>query len=148
MNVHKMYTIVAVAALVLLAGACSHSSTVATTNDSGEIRTQGQPTGTNVAVQSGPAVVDSNGNVYSSSAAGGAGNAANVGTNTNVQVTPQASSSNLAYSETPAPPAPAPVVVETPAPAPAPVIETPAPAPPPVETPAPAPEMHKVLHKE
>jgi hypothetical protein len=156
MNVQKMCTrfgaAAGAAALVLALGACSHAASTTTASDSGEIRTQGQPTGTTAAVMSGPAVVDQSGNIYSSSAAGGAGNAASVGNNTNVQVKPETSSSAVTYAETTPPPAPAPTVVETPAPAPV-VVETPAPAPTVVETPmASSTETtethHRRLHKD
>ena len=156
-------------ALALFMGACSHHNSVAQDQQGyGQMRTEQSAqndatSGTTVAtapapsntaasnpgtpaVISGPAQVDNTGRVYTSSAAGGAGNAASVGLNTNVNIVPKnGSTSTMTVSEQAQAPvptvttttvetAPAPVVVETPAPAPI-VVETP--AAPVVETPAP-----------
>ena len=104
------------------------------------------------AVISGPAAVDSTGRAYTSSSAGGSGNASATGLNTNVNMIPEKAKSTVvvtqspALVETPAPvivettpvPPPAPVIVETPPPAPV-IVETPAPAPVVIETPEPPP---------
>ncbi|HKB79249.1 MAG TPA: hypothetical protein VKH35_05995 [Thermoanaerobaculia bacterium] len=148
-------------ALALALGACSHTSPTAN-QQTGEIRTeaaattqpqdssqvigtapapantQGQPAAPSTpAVISGPAAVDSTGNAYTSSSAGGAGNASSVGLNTNVNIEPQPAPSTVAVTTTPAPvttETTTTVVETTPAPAPAPIVtETPAP----IETPAP-----------
>jgi hypothetical protein len=79
-----MRTTVAAAgfAALLLSGACAHSNAADTSDKSVvEVRPE-NPAETGVAP--GPALADSDGNVYSSSAAPGRGNAATVGTNTNV----------------------------------------------------------------
>ena len=68
----------------------------------------------------GPAKVDSDGNVYTSSAAPGSG-AATSGTNTNVSLVPEKPQATVAVVQTPIDP----TVVETPAP-PAVIVETPA----------------------
>jgi hypothetical protein len=170
------------AALAIALSACAHHD-ASKAEGYGQIRTEGTATTdsttavvgtapapknaegvsgtTTPAVISGPAAVDSDGRAYTSSAAGGNGNAANLGNNTNVNLIPKkvSSSSSVVVTEapvesttttvvsnSPAPiqpmitetPAPAPVIVETPAPAPV-IVETPAPAPVIVETPAPAP---------
>jgi hypothetical protein len=79
-----MRTTVAAAgfAALLLSGACAHTSSTDTAdNRVVEVRPE-DPAATGVAP--GPALADSDGNVYSSSAAPGRGNPSNVGTNTNV----------------------------------------------------------------
>lgn len=68
-------------AALLLTGACAHSNTADTTNRVVEVRPDNAA---NTGVAPGPAIADSDGNVYSSSAAPGRGNPATVGTNTNV----------------------------------------------------------------
>ena len=79
----------------------------------------------------GPAKIDESGNVYTSSAAPGSGNASTLGTNTNVNVVPDKTpATSVAYSEQPAPP-PEPVI-------------TPAP----MESSAPPPVEHPRLKKE
>lgn len=179
------------AALAIALSACAHHDPAAQAEGYGQIRTEGGTTADNNAVVvgtapapknaegvsgtttpaaiSGPAAVDSDGRAYTSSAAGGNGNAANLGNNTNVNLIPKKTSSSsvvvtqapvetttTVVSNSPAPiepmvvetPAPAPVIVETPAPAP--VVETPM-ASSTVETPAPAPEApksHRKMHKD
>jgi hypothetical protein len=174
------------AALAIALSACAHHD-AASQAGYGQIRTEGAATTadnnspvvgtapapsnaegvsgtTTPAVISGPAAVDSDGRAYTSSAAGGNGNASNLGTNTNVNLIPRKTSSEVVVTQTPvetsttvvsnspAPvepmvtetPAPAPVIVETPAPAP--VLETPM-ASSTVETPAP-PKTHRKMHKD
>jgi hypothetical protein len=179
------------AALAIALIACAHHNAASQAEGYGQIRTEGAATTadnnapvvgtapapknaegvsgtTTPAVISGPAAVDSDGRAYTSSAAGGNGNAANLGNNTNVNLIPKKTSSSevvvtqtpiestttTVVSNTPAPvepmvvetPAPAPVIVETPAPAPTPVVETPM-ASSTVETPAP-PKTHRKMHKD
>src|SRR5512140_2972434 len=104
----------AFAASLVFASACAHHNASAD-NDYGHVA-QSQPaadTSVNGTTPiPGPAKVDSSGNVYTSSAAPGSGNASSVGTNTNVSTIPaKASSTSVAYSDTP----PAqPLVTETP----------------------------------
>jgi hypothetical protein len=165
------------AALAIALGACAHHDATAD-NGYGQIRTEAPATTDNStpvvatvnapnntegvgasstpAVISGPAAVDNSGRAYTSSSAGGTGNASAIGTNTNVNLIPKKEKSSVVVtqspieesttttvvSNSPAPIVPmtteTPVVVETPAPAPV-IVETPAPAPVIVETPAPAP---------
>jgi hypothetical protein len=143
------------AALAIALSACAHHD-VAKDQGYGQIRTEapatansGATVGTTAApnnmegvgasstpaVISGPAAVDNSGRAYTSSSAGGTGNASGVGTNTNVNLIPKKTGSDMTVTETPTPvettvvtntPAPAPVIVETPAPAPV-IVETPAP---------------------
>lgn len=127
----------ATVALALFMGACSHHTSVAQDQQGyGQMRTEQSAqndttSGTTVAtapapsntqasasnpgtpaVISGPAQVDNTGRVYTSSAAGGAGNAAAVGLNTNVNIVPKnGSSSTVSVSEQT--PAPAPIVTST-----------------------------------
>jgi hypothetical protein len=180
------------AALAIALSACAHHDAASQAEGYGQIRTEGAATTadnntpvvgtapapknaegvsgtTTPAVISGPAAVDSDGRAYTSSSAGGNGNASNLGNNTNVNLIPKKTSSEVVVtqtpiesttttvvSNTPAPvepmvietPAPAPVIVETPAPAPTPVVETPM-ASSTVETPAPeAPKHHRKMHKD
>jgi ribonuclease E len=183
------------AALAMALSACAHHD-AAKAEGYGQIRTEGAATSadnntpvvgtapapknaegvsgtTTPAVISGPAAVDSDGRAYTSSAAGGNGNAANLGNNTNVNLIPKKSSSEVTVtqtpiesttttvvSNTPAPiepmvtetPAPAPVIAETPAPAPTPVVETPMASSTVDETPATtspeAPKHHRKMHKD
>ena len=183
------------AALAIALSACAHHDAASQAEGYGQIRTEGAATTadnstpvvgtapapknaegvsgtTTPAVISGPAAVDSDGRAYTSSAAGGNGNAANLGNNTNVNLIPKKTSSSevvvtqtpiestttTVVSNSPAPiepmvvetPAPAPVIVETPTPAPTPVVETPM-ASSTVETPAPTPEApkhHRKMHKD
>ena len=154
------------AALAIALSACAHHD--ASTQGYGQIRTEASATtadsnapvvgtapapanasmsgSTTPAVISGPAAVDSDGRAYTSSSAGGTGNASNLGTNTNVNLVPKKTSSEVVVTQAPVvetstttvvsnSPAPiAPMITETPAPAPI-VVETPAPAPVVVETP-------------
>lgn len=167
------------AALAITLSACAHHD-VAKDQGYGQIRTDGSATtdnsGTSVgtavvpnntagagatstpAVLSGPAAVDNTGRAYTSSSAGGTGNASVIGTNTNVNLIPRKSRSEVVVTDSAIPVettvvtnSPAPVIVETPAPAPL-IVETP------VETPAPmasstddtttAPKHHRRMHKD
>ena len=109
------------AAMVVFTSACAHhNSSTTADNDFGHVGQDGattQVSSTSPTPIPGPAKVDDTGRVYTSSAAGGTGNAENVGTNTNVNIVPGTvkSTSDVTYTETAAAP-PAPVVVETPAP--------------------------------
>lgn len=178
------------AALAIALSACAHHDAASKAEGYGQIRTEGAATTadnstpvvgtapapnnaegvsgtTTPAVISGPAAVDSSGRAYTSSSAGGNGNASNLGNNTNVNLIPKKTSSSevvvtqtpiestttTVVSNTPAPiqpmvvetPAPAPVIAETPAPAP--VVETPMASS--TETPAPeAPKHHRKMHKD
>jgi hypothetical protein len=87
---HDTVTAAGFAAL-LLAGACaSHNAATASATDGTDDVVQVTQSGA-VVPAPGPAKVDSDGNIYSSSAAPGSGNAASVGTNTNVNVVPDRS---------------------------------------------------------
>jgi hypothetical protein len=144
------------AALVVALGACAHKD--ASAEGYGQVRTEPVTTAdssnpvvgtapapanasgvtassTTPAVISGPAAVDSSGRAYTSSSAGGTGNASNIGTNTNVNLIPKKTSSEVVVTQSPVVDtttttvvtnSPAPVIVETPAPAPV-IVETPAP---------------------
>jgi hypothetical protein len=68
-------------AALLLSGACAHNDATTTDNQVVEVRPEDASA---AGVQPGPAIADSDGNVYGSSAAPGRGNPATVGTNTNV----------------------------------------------------------------
>jgi hypothetical protein len=119
------------AAALLMAG-CAHHNQIATTSTS-DVGTISSTQAAQAGVIPGPAKVDSDGNVYTSSAAPGSGASLNDGTNTNVNNVPTRSKSTVVVTQTPIEPAP--LVVETLAPAPI-IVETPAPAPIVVETPA------------
>jgi hypothetical protein len=119
------------AAALLMAG-CAHHNQIATTSTS-DVGTISSTQAAQAGVIPGPAKVDSDGNVYTSSAAPGSGASLNDGTNTNVNNVPTRSKSTVVVTQTPIEPAP--LVVETPAPI---IVETPAPAPIVIETPAPA----------
>lgn len=84
-------------AALLLTGACaSHQqATVETSDDVVQVTSSNT-----VAPTPGPALVDSNGNIYSSSAAPGSGNYASVGTNTNVNIIPDRSTITVAENGT------------------------------------------------
>jgi hypothetical protein len=70
-------------AALLLSGACASTNDSMTTTENSVVEVRPEdPSATGVAP--GPAIADSDGNVYSSSAAPGRGNPATVGTNTNV----------------------------------------------------------------
>src|SRR5260370_29356444 len=93
----------ACAAMLCLTGACAHNNSVGTADKppSGQVSGEIRPEVASTTAVPGPAVQDSTGRVYVSSAAGGTGNAATVGTNTNVTVTPQSSNSTVAVTQTP-----------------------------------------------
>ena len=121
------------AATLLMAG-CAHHNQIATSSTS-DVGTISSSQAAQTGVIPGPAKVDSDGNVYTSSAAPGSGTPATEGTNTNVNFVPKTAKSTVVVTQSPIEAlAPAPIVVETPAPAPI-VVETPAPAPIVVETP-------------
>lgn len=96
------------AVLAVTLTACSHTTTatVAGTNDDyGHVATAPDTATTNTNtspnVIAGPAKVDSSGNVYTSSAVGGAGNGSAIGTNTNINAVPArttGSTANVTYS--------------------------------------------------
>jgi hypothetical protein len=129
-------------AATTLLGACAHHSSVATNDDYGRVDTaqaNGSTASTSPALIPGPAKTDDSGRVYTSSSAGGAGNASIIGTNTNVNIVPDkkpASTASVTYTpaettettttvaEVVPPPPPAPVVVAEVAPPPAPVVVT------------------------
>lgn len=78
-------------AALLLVGACASSNDgLADRTDPSDEVVRVTQSGT-VTPAPGPAIVDRDGNVYSSSSAGGAGNPSNVGTNTNVNIVPERS---------------------------------------------------------
>jgi hypothetical protein len=105
MKISKTLAAISFAATLCLTSACAHHDTMASNSSttSGEIRPDAATTG----AVPGPAVTDRSGNVYVSSAAGGVGNPATVGTNTNVNITPQRSKSTVVVTES------TPVVTET-----------------------------------
>jgi hypothetical protein len=70
-------------AALMLTGACAHD-TAATEDDTNRVVEVRPDDAAAAGVMPGPAIADSDGNVYSSSAAPGHGNASTVGTNTNV----------------------------------------------------------------
>ncbi len=121
-----MKSTLAAAAFAAMMLACASTDKTATTNtDYGRVdpaATAGsvEGTATTPAVIPGPAKVDSDGNLYSSSAAPGTGNGSTIGTNTNVSIVPnrvEANTSLVTY--TPVEPAvvavvETPVIVETP----------------------------------
>ena len=94
------------AVLAVTLTACSHTSTatVAGADDYGHVATSPENatsnTNTTPNVIAGPAKVDSSGNVYTSSSAGGAGNGSAIGTNTNINTvpTPVTGSSTVTYT--------------------------------------------------
>jgi hypothetical protein len=186
------------AALAIALTACAHhdasaegygqirteaAATTAADSNTAVVATVAAPANANVggsttpAVISGPAAVDSDGRAYTSSSAGGTGNASNLGTNTNVNLIPKKTSSEVVVTQSPVvdtttttvvsnSPAPivpmtteTPVVIETPAPTPI-VVETPAPV---IETPMASsttedqtttttttetPKKHRKMHKD
>ena len=77
-------------AALLLAGACASNRTATDTTDSSDT-IQNVTQSSSVTPAPGPALVDNDGNIYSSSATGGVGNSSSVGTNTNVNLVPQKS---------------------------------------------------------
>ncbi len=105
-----------IAAMMLL-GACAHRNATAENSDYTHVdqaATTGSSEGTSTtpAVIPGPAKVDSSGNVYTSSASPGSGNASATGMNTNVNIVPEKpkAETSVTYSNQPAP---TPVVEET-----------------------------------
>jgi hypothetical protein len=168
------------AALAIALSACAHHD-VAKDQGYGQIRTEapatsangGTSVGTTVAPNntagigatstpsalSGPAALDNSGRAYTSSSAGGNGNASVIGNNTNVNLIPKRSKSEAVVTESPAPVetmvvtnSPTPVIVETPAPAPL-IVETPVETPAPMassttETTTPEPKHHRRMHKD
>src|SRR5687768_10878797 len=82
-------------AALLLVGACASTNDTAADGTTGNDDMVEVTQSSSVAPAPGPAKVDSSGNIYSSSAAPGSGNAASVGTNTNVNVVPERSSIDL-----------------------------------------------------
>jgi hypothetical protein len=82
-------------AALLLTGACASNDGLGDQTDVADQVVQVRPEESGVAGSvypaPGPAKVDSDGNVYASSAAPGSGNAATVGTNTNVNIVPERS---------------------------------------------------------
>jgi hypothetical protein len=180
------------AALAIALTACAHhdasaegygqirteaAATTAADSNTAVVATVAAPANANMggsttpAVISGPAAVDSDGRAYTSSSAGGTGNASNLGTNTNVNLIPKKTSSEVVVTQSPVvetttttvvsnSPAPIePVIVETPAPTPI-VVETPAPV---IETPMASsttedqtttttttetPKKHRKMHKD
>jgi hypothetical protein len=132
----KTVAAAAFAALALILGACSHRDTTTTANtDYGQVRTDNAAAESTPAVIAGPAKVDSDGRVYTSSSVGSTGNASNLGTNTNVSIIPEKPKASVTVTTTPVvvetelvTPPPPPVViaeVEPPPPPPAVVIEPP-----------------------
>jgi hypothetical protein len=119
-------------AALLLAGACAHDDGLGDTTDASDQVMQVRPeqvgADSSVAPAPGPAKVDSDGNVYASSAAPGTGNPATVGTNTNVNIIPEKSTVQVSGNVEPSPLVPDAEPVETTAtittPAPAPIVET------------------------
>ena len=109
----------AIFAATALLGACAHQDTTTVAeSDYGRVDQAVTDDGTTqTAVIPGPAKVDDTGAVFTSSAAGGAGNASVIGTNTNVNLVPEATvtrtESTVTYSTpTPAPPVTIAVVEE------------------------------------
>ena len=128
----KTVAATALAALALLLGACSSNNTTdATMTDYGQVRTENQTvTEETPAVIPGPAKVDSDGRLYTSSSVGSSGNASQIGTNTNVSIIPEQPKSTVTVTTSPVveetvaviePPAP-PVIIAEVAPPPPPVV--------------------------
>jgi hypothetical protein len=120
----KVSVALSLAILVVGVSACAHHD-VAEGQDYGQVRTEASATEattnnvvvgtapapanaqniegtTTPAIISGPAKVDNSGRAYTSSAAGGAGNASATGLNTNVNIIPEKSSSNVVVTQSPA----------------------------------------------
>jgi hypothetical protein len=131
-NTKKTVAATALAAIALMLGACATSDTDTTaTSDYGQVRVEEQiVTDSTPAIIPGPALVDSDGRVYTSSSVGSSGNAATVGTNTNVSIIPEKPQSTVVVT-TFEPPPPPPVVV-LPPPPPIIVAEVAPPPPPPI----------------
>lgn len=94
-------------AALLLVGACASNDGLGDTTDASDELVQVRPeqvgAESTVYPAPGPAKVDSDGNVYASSAAPGTGNAASVGTNTNVNVIPEKSTVEVRGNLEPSP---------------------------------------------
>ena len=86
-------------AALLLTGACASNRNATDTTDSSDT-IQNVTQSSSVTPAPGPALVDHDGNIYSSSAAGGVGNSSSVGTNTNVNLVPQKSTVSVTESTT------------------------------------------------
>jgi hypothetical protein len=84
---HNTVAAAAFAALLLVGACASHRNVADTNTDTIQNVTQSS----SVAPAPGPALVDKDGNIYSTSAAGGVGNHSSVGTNTNVNIVPDKS---------------------------------------------------------
>lgn len=86
-------------AALLLVGACAHNDglddTTDVTDQVVQVRPEEAGVDATVAPAPGPAKVDSDGNVYASSAAPGRGNTGGIGTNTNVNVIPEKSTAEV-----------------------------------------------------
>lgn len=91
-------------AALLLVGACASNDGLGDNTDVSDDVVQVRPeqvgADSSVYPAPGPAKVDSDGNVYASSAAPGRGNPANVGTNTNVNIIPERSTVQVSESMT------------------------------------------------
>ncbi|HSP15471.1 MAG TPA: hypothetical protein VLV78_12030 [Thermoanaerobaculia bacterium] len=83
----------------ILAGGCAHHNSVANTSSTSDTGTITTDHAAQAGVIPGPAKVDNSGNVYTSSAAPGSGNASTVGTNTNVNNIPTKPSSTVSVAE-------------------------------------------------
>lgn len=128
MNILKRTAAATGFAAIILLGACATNDSTTTNEDYGRVdaaATTGSVEGTSTtpAVIPGPAKVDSDGNVYTSSAAPATGNASAIGTNTNVNIVPPKPEARVAVTYTPIEPEPVAVIVEAP-PAPVVVVET------------------------
>ena len=88
-------------AALLLVGACASTNDDLTEqNDVVEHRPEAAGMDSTVAPAAGPVKVDSDGNIYSSSAAPGKGNPSSVGTNTNVNIVPDRNRVDVRTTET------------------------------------------------
>ncbi len=94
-------------ASLLLVGACASNDGLDDTTDQTDQIVQVRPeeagVDASVAPAPGPAKVDSDGNVYASSAAPGRGNTGGIGTNTNVNVIPEKSTVEVTNNMEPSP---------------------------------------------
>src|SRR4051794_1605600 len=104
--INRTATAAGFAAMIIFSSACAHhNDTTAENTDFGHVGQEGattQATNTSPTPIPGPAKVDSDGRVYTSSSVGSTGNADNVGTNTNVNVIPgqTAGTSSVTYTDT------------------------------------------------
>ncbi len=140
-----MRTTVAAAgfAALLLSGACAHSNPADVT-DNRVVEVRPENPGESGVVP-GPALADSDGNVYSSSAAPGRGNPATVGTNTNVNNIADKGSIEVTETATVTPLVEPTITEPVVTPMTSATQETPAAV---EETPAPAPEPRTRLRKD